>query len=307
MIGTSKAWFCGQDGSVYELTGGSSGGNHIPEIDTDFTYSGEYQIIDDSDVSNPGDWRIKFLTSGNLVFKNNTNIDLFLVGGGGAGGASISDSARFPGGGGGYTKTVKNILATKQTEYKITVGDGATPPSTNSSTQGGTSSAFGNSVDGGYTAINGTRYNNYVGSGGDGGSGGGGYTDVTMSGGSNGGSNGSNGTQMYCSGTTNSNFIGMGTGQGSTTREFGEESGDLYAGGGGGGGGGSDRNMVGYGGEGGGGNGGETLYMSTTVVKNATSGTANTGGGGGGSSWNPNGVATPGSGGSGIVVIRNSR
>lgn len=82
-----------------------------------------------------------------------------------------------------------------------------------------------------------------------------------------------------------------GVGQGTTTREFGESDKNLYAGGGGGG---TYNGIAGAGGGGGGGAGG-------THAVNGTNGKANYGGGGGGS------YATPGTGGCGIVIIRNHR
>ena len=60
-------------------TNASSGGQSIgvPK----FTYTGAYQIIDDGN----GDWRVKLLTSGELIFNKNVVLDVFLVGGGGSG------------------------------------------------------------------------------------------------------------------------------------------------------------------------------------------------------------------------------
>ena len=82
-----------------------------------------------------------------------------------------------------------------------------------------------------------------------------------------------------------------GIGQGTTTREFGESTGDLYSGGGSGAERGNTTTII-AGGSGGGGTGG-----------NGGAGTANTGGGGGGSTAQSGG----GAGGSGIVIIRNHR
>ena len=114
-----------------------------------------------------------------------------------------------------------------------------------------------------------TTFNNYVAYGGAGGSGGGGMGGNGGSGGGHGdgGSGGSNGANG------GSSWLGNGgTGQGTTTREFEEASGALYSTGG-----------HGYG------------YASAG---------ANTGNGGGGG---PNGHCDGGTGGSGIVVIRNAR
>lgn len=226
--------------------GGNAGGSGLPE----FTYTGTYQLIDDGD----GNWRIKFLTSGVLTFTSLGNakkgIDVFLVGGGGGNGNSGGISDWCAAGGGGYTKTNQNITVQKGVEYPIVIGAGGTRPTTsNTQTRGGTTSALNNSVEGGYSGKS-------I-SGGDGASGGS-STNSTV-GGTDGGDGGvgSNGGQA-------------GKGQGTTTREFGEASGDLYASGG---------------------------------YYNSGNGADNTGNGAGGT--NSNNKSTVG--GSGIVVIRNHR
>lgn len=198
-----------------------------------FDYTGTYVYIDDGD----GNWRIKFLTSGVLTFTKDVLVDVFLVGAGGGGKAEASIRA---GGGGGYTKTVKSVAITKNTQYTIEIGVSG------ESVNGGNTSAFGATADGGKLG------GNTFGNGGNGGSGGGGYNAT-------GGIDGANGS-------TNSLYRG-GKGQGTTTREFGESTGTLYASGGSG------------------------------VATGAEAGADNTGDGG------DNGKA----GGSGIVVIRNAR
>lgn len=69
--------------------------NTIPE----FTYTGDYEIVNDSDepiTVSQGNWKIRFLTSGTLTFTNlngaEGGIDVFLVGGGGAGGNGVWDN-----------------------------------------------------------------------------------------------------------------------------------------------------------------------------------------------------------------------
>ena len=220
-----------------------------------FTYTGKCTVIDDGNDN----WRVKFLTSGTFTPSVSTAIDVFLVGGGGNGDEG--------GGGGGYTKTQKNVQINVSSSYTITIG---------AATQA--SKAFG------YTASGGKNGGSYI-TGGNGGSGGG-AAGSEQDDGRNGGSNGGNGED--------GNWGDGGTGQGTTTREFGESSGTLYAGGGGGAWKGSGT--YGTGGAGGGGNGANAYGNS------GGNGTANKGGGGGGS-WG----GTPGTGGSGIVVIRNAR
>lgn len=236
-----------------------------------YTYSGTHQFIDDGS----GNWRIKLKSSGDLKFTDRgtavNGIDVFLVGGGGGG---YNNGWGGGGGGGGYTKTVKAVSVSKNTNYSVTIGGGG---SVNG--RGGTTTAFSNSAEGGHPPYKTGDLTEYK--GGNGGSGGGGfYVD--------GGSDGSDGKSW-----TNGKYVG-GKGQGTTTKEFG--TGDLY---GGGGGGGSDSSTVGvttYGGAGGGGNSG--------YKKNASKGTDNLGGGGGGAC---SGSYSAAGGGSGIVVIRNKR
>ena len=125
------------------------------------------------------------------------------------------------------------------------------------------------------------------------GSGGGAYGNGAVN---NGGSNGGNGDPQNAANIGIDHWGSPGKGQGTTTREFGESTGTLYAGGGGAGGNGSAQAK---GGSGGGGNG---AYSGTNAQP--TSGEANTGGGGGGMYY---GLTNVGKGGSGIAVIRNHR
>ncbi len=75
-------------GIISHFPGGSAGGGTgMPE----YTYTGNASLIDDGG----GNWRIKLLTSGVLTFTKLGNakggIDLFLVGGGCAGGGGYCD------------------------------------------------------------------------------------------------------------------------------------------------------------------------------------------------------------------------
>ena len=220
------------------------------------TFTGSHTVFGDA---NSG--RIEIYESGTLVLSPAT-YDLFAVGGGGKGGSDVGG-----GGGGGYTETQTGYIVENSKSFQVTVGAGS------SSTK---------IIDPKLVSIiealpgkNGAKR-----AGGNGGSGGGG----TGSGGG-GGSNGGNGGRGNPSGS-----IG-GSGQGTTTKSFGESNGTLYAGGGGGSSGSS--NNTNYGGAGGGGNG---IYARPT----ATGGTPNTGGGGGGNGGDYSGKE----GGSGIVIIR---
>ena len=252
--------------------------NTIPE----FTYTGDYEIVNDSDepiTVSQGNWKIRFLTSGTLTFTNlngaEDGIDVFLVGGGASGGGR-------GGGGGGYTKTQKSVSVNAGIEYPIIVGAGGLAPTTSNRVPpnaGGATSAFGLTANGGDTSTNG---------------------DYPSSGGSGGGS-GKVGGAGYSGGSDGSSGGGDvgGSGQGTTTREFGESTGKLYAGGGGGGA--VTTNETSSGGAGGGGDGG-----GADANPRPKNGDANTGGGGGGLG-NLYSAATYASGGSGIVIIRNAR
>ena len=76
-----------------------TGINGVSVYGTDFTYTGNYQIISEDDS---GNWKIKFLTSGTFTAMNDVLIDIFAVGGG-SGGLSMggsSNSSLAAGGGG---------------------------------------------------------------------------------------------------------------------------------------------------------------------------------------------------------------
>lgn len=226
----------------------------------DFTYTGSCQFIDDKN----GNWRIKFFTSGTLTFNDSpapgNRIDLFLVGGGGSGHRYYGG-----GGGGGRTKTVKGVGITVGTAYPIVIGAGGYRDYDSNAVGGGKSTAFSYEAAGGSPG--------YYQGGGAGGSGGGAVNGI-------GGTDGGNGT-----GSGN----GGGAGQGTTTREFEEPTGQLYADGG-----------YGYG------VGGQGTHTEGGAGKQNTPALANTGGGGGGD--NTGGVTAVGNnGGTGIVIIRNPR
>ena len=247
----------------------------VKDPNTSYTYTGDHEFVDDGN----GNWRVKFKSSGTLVFPSlgawDGKLDVFLVGGGCAGGSGYWDAGNGYGkaGSGGYTTTQKSIYATANTAYSIVIGAGGQ----SAFAPGGNTSAFGVAAGGGTKLA--------------GGSGGGAYGNREVN---NGGSNGGNGDPQDAANIGIDHWDSPGKGQGTTTREFGESTGTLYAGGGGAGGNGS-RQAVG--GSGGGGNG-------AWNGNQPTSGAANTGGGGGGMYY---GLTIVGKGGSGIVVIRNHR
>lgn len=242
-----------------------------------FTYTGQYNIRKDGVV--------ELLTSGTIVFLEPKVIDLFMVGGGASGStASHTLASGLGGGGGGYTRTIRNI-SVGANSFEVVIGAGGIAPNRS----GGASSFGAYTVGGGsYTGVR----------GGEGGSGGGGgvSSNSDYGSGGSGGSDGNNGEVGYPSSATGGN------GQGFTTREFGESSGKLYAGGGGGGH--YMSAVVSAGGAGGGGTGG---WISGTGSQAAAAGVANTGGGGGGGATVTYTQYIQGaSGGSGIVCFRES-
>ena len=185
-----------------------------PIIGEDFNWSGgdgTYQVLDDGG----GNWRIKFLSSGTFTPLKDMVIDAFFVGGGGA---SAGNYCGY--GGAGYTTTVRSVVLTANTAYSIVVGAAGTNGHPTSATTGGETTAFTASAAGGKNTSNGTSSSKRP--GGAGGSGGAGYVSPVAT--TTGGTDGGDGTSSATTG---------GKGQGTTTREFGEADGTLYASGGG--------------------------------------------------------------------------
>lgn len=251
----------------------------------EFTYTGDYTEREDGVV--------ELRSSGNITFPKAQRIDIFCVGGGGAGGTRYYTHAVGCGGGaGGFTKTAKR--QTVSGTYEVTIGAGGAVTGTGYRSGAGSASSFGEivSANGGDGGRN-SESSDYGSNGGNGGSGGGAGGKTTSGVGGSDGSAGGNSESQYATG---------GTGQGTTTREFGESAGKLYAAGGGGGVYATEQSGS-AGGEGGGGNGAYILSPSAGGgTAKGTPGAANTGGGGGGGIGNSSSYA--GAGGSGIVCIR---
>lgn len=148
-------------------------------------YTGDCDVTCDKN-----NWKVKFLTSGNLTTNELLNVDVFLVGGGAGGGyAAYSDLRNWGssewwipgnGGGGGYTKTIKNINIVSSNTYKITIGTGGKPNKNGESTSlegndikykvnGGEANGKGGSGGGAACDGNGSLVAGYEGSGGKGG------------------------------------------------------------------------------------------------------------------------------------------
>ena len=246
----------------------------------------------------------KILSSADIMIPTSIkSVDLFVVGGGGSGGTSNYHStsetnfvSTAGGGAGGHTASVfnKNLSGKK---LKCLIGAGGAASTNDSGNKGGsTSVSVGNEV---ICEAEGGEGGQVI-QAGSGGSGGGRFeytssstTDVV---GGNGGTDGSDGDLAYDT---------FGRGQGTTTRAFGEPTGELYAGGGGGA---ILRLMTsssynakgGNGGAGGGGKGG--AVRGGNVIAN--SGVNNTGSGGGAAVTLTGSTPQSGAGGSGIILIR---
>ena len=251
-----------------------------PALNKDFTYSGQCQVIDDSTEAY-NEWRIKFLTSGTLKFTANIAVDIFLVGGGGGGAGHVGNGSGplcSGGGGGGYTKTLNNITLNKNVSYSIVIGNGGVKgddgvagnvhgnygrPGGSTSISAITNGSVTGGIGGGGPIPTGDS-SIYANKGGDGGSGGGsGYLRVSRFKGvtrSTRATNGSNGTRCNVTGTV-MGWGTPGTGQGSTTKEFGDNGATSYSMGGASGG--SDAS---YGVVSNSGNGGDGLCHSGSNV-----------------------------------------
>lgn len=225
-----------------------------PNEEAEYTYTGLHEKIIDS----TGAWKIKLKTSGKLAFTTlgkdwDGALDVFLVGGGSANYYTV-------GGSGGNTKTA-HIYVRKDLELSVQIGAGGTNRGSGGNTGLAGISATGGTVNGGTGSGGGGSGSTLGGMGGtDGGSG------QTPSG----AADGANGR----------------SGQGTTTREFGESTGTLYSAGG----------------------GGESATTNHKAGASDSSGAAagtsaadNTGSGAGGSS-----TGSLLNGGSGIVVVRKA-
>ena len=92
VTGNTKVFVCTGDGTIRTFKE-EGGGSSVPVINKDFSYTGECQVLDDTDDEGVK-WRIKFLTSGTFIPLSDMTIDVFLVGGGG--GTNNIISPNFP-------------------------------------------------------------------------------------------------------------------------------------------------------------------------------------------------------------------
>jgi len=248
-----------------------------------------------------------FNTSGTLQFLRAVDVEYLIVAGGGGAPGGGANNVGGGGGGGGVLQT-GSPSAVAPGSYGVVIGAGGAAGDSGFATQ---ATDGGNSSFGSFTAIGGGRGGlpfgtpNTGGSGGGGGAASGGVSGAAgTSGQGNSGGNGfgsatvteraSGGGGGFAGAGQNAALNTGGDGGGGVTSSISGTSTTYAAGGGGGSRAGSNGSGVaGVSGNGGGG----------TSAVNATSGTANRGGGGGGASNN----ATPGAGGSGIVIVRYRR
>ena len=242
--------------------------------------------------------RAAFTSSGTWIVPANVrSINIHCTGGGGGGAWGVKEATgdwdSGGGGGGGYTAYKNGITVSPGQQIVCNVGNGGAFMKDGQESSASLNGSKLVSASGGKGTAPYAAYDNAIGR--DGGSGGGGGITDTYRGnlGGGGGSDGGNGTNWH----TNTHVYKQGSGQGTTTKEFG--TGTLY---GGGGGGGSMNQPNSPGGAGGGGTGG-----SRTGSIPGGNGSAGTGGGAGGGGYETNTVDKPytygGTGGSGNVII----
>lgn len=219
---------------------------------------------------------LRLLDSGAFTpLSSDVLVDLFLVGGGGGGGngSYSSGTNKFylggGGAGGGYTHTQCGILLLKSSAYEAIVGAGGAK-----ATNGGSTSFVNLTANGGAKGTSASASATGQGKGGNGGSGGGAGGSVKYD------TEDKEYSMQYGTGTVGGvdGASSSGTGQGTTTRAFGEADGELFSTGGRGG-----------------------ALNTTDRARTGDAGGDNTGNGGGGGVGNG---YTGGAGGSGIILIR---
>jgi len=249
----------------------------------EFMYTGKCTVIDDGN----GNWRVRLLSNGDVTVSEDSIVDIFLVGGGGGGANGTGSASSGCGaGGGGYTTNVKNITLSSSEIYSVTIGTGggggcATGSSVTSASSGNPSKFVTPQTT--YQAAGGIKGSGK--NGGNGGNGGGGFVGYR--------------TSNFCGYPSSWDGIKYGnsftegsyggTGQGTTTCEFGE--GTLS---------GCNTGYSNFG------EGGVTAGADSSCSSN--SGKENTGKGGNSNPNSQSGTRRCGCPGmSGIVIIRNTR
>lgn len=253
----------------------------------------KYGTIFNASVTTKGNLTVNFTASQNYtVPAGYTLLDVFLVGGGSSGGRGYGSNRSWKyagnGGGGGYTKTQRNISIAGGQVLNFTVGKGGAFIAGSKSDE----SVYEGYNNGGASSVarSGTILSSVNGGNGwSGGSGGGvsgvqvgdsdsGYRHYVGAGGTNGGNGGGTPAVM------NQPARPGGPGQGSTTGAWGNSGNTRYGAGGGGGGNSGARLGAATGGSGGspGGGSGGTGWGYGNNGENGNPASANTGSGGGG-------------------------
>lgn len=298
-----------------------------------FTYTGRYELIDEGEANGARNWNLRFLTGGTLKFTDfggAERFDVFLCGGGGAGARPVKQSSGYwggQGGGGGRTLTRRGLALSAGENYYISIGAGGAGTGTvvNRAADGEATSAFGCTAEGGQGGGASVNNASVFGAGGCGGGNGAMNDGVNQAscngrGGDGGFGDILGGEYMGNGGLSSSSVTAYAQGQDTSTREYGEASGRMYGCGGSGAGGWRSSSSYGYSGAVYAPPGDPVVYAGTGAGHNepgsghheAASAGPNTGGGGGGANYGGADATaswgkTAGSGGSGIVCLRNAR
>ncbi len=271
---------CTGDGTIRTFKEEGVAGS-VPVKDKDFTYSGDCEVIDDTDDVSGVQWRIKFKTSGILTFTTEQLVDVFIVNGGKAGSAgSVATTPSYLGDGGdgglgGGTGTFKNITITPVIENTITIAGAA-----------GGSSAFGKTVSTmlstGTIGKGGYNYSED------------GYAKFSVA------TSGTGGVAEFGDPAA-TYYAGAGGGGASNKMPTSSAIAGAYGSNGGGRGGSSGYRTSG--------SGSNAICVAATSGSSGTANTGGGGGGGGGGSYGKQGniAGKAGSGGSGVVIIRKHK
>ena len=186
-----------------------------------------------------GDWELRIYGAGTLTVQSPKAVDVFALGAGGRAGGIISGysqelsrwTAYLAGGGGGLAETVRSVRLMPGHEYRLDVGDRGNVKYGYTAFKDNTTDSYIVNITKGANG----RASYDIANGGNGGSGGAALFKIlaaTQSAASaSGGQDGGDGARYPAEGDFFASIIG-GTGQGTTTRAFGESGGDFFATGG---------------------------------------------------------------------------
>ncbi len=272
---TQKTFYYCNDGTCNTTANSGTSYDSVDACSNECNPKDKY-TVENGDVTKEGENTvITFKQDGKFTPKVNMSVNVFAVGGGGAGGISLYWNGSGGGSGGGIVQ--QEVELTSNTGYDIKIGSGGVndfgTDITTTALGKGNDTSFGTTLvaPGGNPATN--SPNNFIG----------GSSAIV-------GQNGNGG-----------NAVNDGAGLPGILNNLSTN----YGGGGGGGGHYGVDGGTGVGGGGNGGNGG-TNFIDETPGKFPTNGSDNTGGGGGGwggSTVRSLGIAKSGNGGSGIVIL----